>query len=121
MGNPEVRFSRCEAHLQYTILYELISSHCHGVTSISVCIHCVGEKLWIQISWILQKPADLGLHCFQRGCRILKKVAYNGLIRLNTVFEFSKVHIFLILYSTLCHRALLYTAVTKGISYSCYH
>ena len=23
------------------------------------------KTVWIQISWLLQKPADLGLHCFR--------------------------------------------------------
>ena len=30
-------------------------------------LHVVWKTVWILISWLLQKPADLDLHCFQLG------------------------------------------------------
>ena len=40
--------------------------------------------MWIQISWLLMKPADLDLHSFQTGYIIWKNDAYSVIIRLNT-------------------------------------
>ena len=45
--------------------------------------------MWILISWLLMKPADLDLHCFQTGgYKILVKVAcpVSALIRLELAF-----------------------------------
>ena len=36
------------------------------ITSPSFEIHSVVKKVWILISWLHQKPADLDLHCFQK-------------------------------------------------------
>ena len=42
----------------------LIFSHANSVISLVLWIHCMNEKVWILISWLLLKPADLDLHCF---------------------------------------------------------
>ena len=45
----------------------LISSLSNGAISLLIWLDCVGEKsLWILISWLHQKPADLGLHCLSK-------------------------------------------------------
>ena len=44
------------------------------VTLFSIWVHCVDEKVQIQISWLHQKPADLDLHCFKKNL-ILKSKA----------------------------------------------
>ena len=39
----------------------LISSQFSGAISLLIWLLCVDEKLWILISWLLMKPADLDL------------------------------------------------------------
>ena len=45
------------------------------------------EKVWILISWLHQKPADLDLHCFQKSIKFLKKFIHSALIEWNTVYN----------------------------------
>ena len=33
---------------------------------LSILNHRVDEQVWIMISWLYQKPADLDLRCFQK-------------------------------------------------------
>ena len=38
--------------------------------------HFVAKTVNIQISWLLKKPTDLNLHCFQLGLMIVKEFMY---------------------------------------------
>ena len=74
-----------------------LEAQCFTNTISSLLVACVclmdehGEKtVWIQVSWLHQKPADLELHCFQKRAKNLKKVSY-GLIWSNTVIIGSKL------------------------------
>ena len=37
-----------------------------GIVLLSIWNHRVDEQVWIMISWLYQKPADLDLRCFQK-------------------------------------------------------
>ena len=56
-------------------------SHC----ALTWICNCVVETVWILISWLLMKPADLDLHCFQKRYSILEKYPCSALIRSNMV------------------------------------
>ena len=45
--------------------------------------------MWILISWLHQKPADLDLHCFGVVVftQMSKSYAYSALIKSNTVYK----------------------------------
>ena len=45
------------------------------------------EKVWILISWLQQKPADLDLHFFQKSIQDFKNGVHAKLIRWNTVYS----------------------------------
>ena len=42
-------------------------------------LHAVWKTLWILISWLLKKPADLDLHCFQLSLYLFFKKVYIGI------------------------------------------
>ena len=44
------------------------------------------KKVWIQISWLLMKPADLDLHYLKKKEQNLEKIICSELRRLNMVF-----------------------------------
>ena len=55
-------------------------------------LHCfhVGNTMKVLISWLHQKPAGQGLHCFQKWKEFLKSSSthvHSALIRMNTVFQ----------------------------------
>ena len=57
--------------LRFTLRCSLSS----GAISLLVCSHCVDEKVWILISWLLMKPADQDPHFFQKRVLNFKTVA----------------------------------------------
>ena len=56
----------------------------HCVNSKLIQIHHLDENVWILISWLHQKPADLDLHLFTKGGITFRKkcYVYSALIKL---------------------------------------
>ena len=66
--------------------------------------------MWILISWLHQKPADLDLHCFQQKVYKVEK-SYVNSIRLNTVSEPKDVAI------TMLSIEVIYPYINKSITH----
>ena len=57
----------------------------HLIQIVDINSHTEWQTVWFQISWLLQKPTDLDLHCLQRQgisgfsrTRVKKIVCYNS-------------------------------------------
>ena len=47
--------------------YKINNTILYFIFWLIICSHLALKTVWIQIRWLLQKPADLDLHCYKSG------------------------------------------------------